>query len=125
MLTTVLLIDDDPHVRDSVRKMLESWKLLVVEAENGLGGLALFRAHKPSLVITDIMMPEMDGIETLRELTAIDPQTKVIAMSGGGGAKYADPLARAMELGAVATLEKPFRRQQLRTAVAQVLGREV
>ncbi len=125
MNTTILLIEDDPHVRDSVRKMLESWKLHVTEAVNGNGGLALFRAHRPNLVITDILMPVMDGIETLRELRAIDPWAKVIAMSGGGNTKYVDPLALATELGAAATLAKPFRRQQLRTAISQVLERDI
>ena len=99
--------------------MLESWRLEVLEAANGLIGLALFYAYKPSLVITDILMPEMDGIEFLRELREIDPQAKVIAMSGTGGAKYTDPLALAKTIGVVAALEKPFRLQQLRTVVYQ------
>lgn len=122
MTTTVLLIEDDPEVRQTVRRMLESWKLVVIEAENGLIGLALFRDHRPSFVITDIVMPEMDGIEALRALRAIDPDAVVIAMSGGGDDKYPNPLALARELGVVAALEKPFRRQQLRDAVDRILA---
>jgi CheY-like chemotaxis protein len=118
-------IEDDPEVRGTVRQMLESWKLDVIEAANGLIGLALFCTYKPSLLITDILMPEMDGIETLRELRATDPQAKVIAMSGGGGDKYPNPLALAKELGVVAVLEKPFRRKQLRAAVDQILPQNI
>lgn len=125
MNATILLIEDDPEVRDGVRQMLESWKLRVIEAVNGIDGVALFCAHKPNVVITDIMMPEMDGIETLRELQTIDPSVKVIAMSGGGGAKYDNPLALAKQLGAVASIEKPFRPRQLRAAISQVLASDV
>jgi len=104
---------------------LESWKLNVIEAADGKIGLALFCSHKPEFVITDIVMPEMDGIETIRKMRAIDPQAKIIAMSGGGGEKYASPLALAKDVGAIAVLEKPFRRLQLRTAVDEVLGGNV
>ena len=122
---TVLLIDDNSQVRQTVRHILESWKLNVIEAADGKIGLALFCSHKPEFVITDIVMPEMDGIETIRKMRAIDPQAKIIAMSGGGDDKYPDPLALATELGAIAVLEKPFRRLQLRAAVDEVLGGNV
>jgi CheY-like chemotaxis protein len=72
-------------------------------------------------VITDILMPGIDGIQTIREMRADDPQVKVIAMSGGGAKKYADPFALARELGAAVVLEKPFRRQQLRFAIDEAL----
>ena len=122
---TVLLIDDNSQVRQTVRHILESWKLNVIEAADGKIGLALFCSHKPEFVITDIVMPEMDGIETIRKMRAIDPQAKIIAMSGGGGEKYASPLALAKDVGAIAVLEKPFRRLQLRAAVDEVLGGNV
>lgn len=105
--------------------MLESWRLQVIEAANGLAGLSLFRTHKPSLVITDIMMPVMDGIETLRQIRAIDPTAKIIAMSGGGGEKYPNPLTLAKEMGVAAALEKPFKRQELRAAVSQILDKDL
>jgi two-component system chemotaxis response regulator CheY len=120
MTTLVLLIEDDSDVREMVRRTLESWKLSVIEAADGIMGLALFRLHKPSFVITDIVMPEMDGIEAIRQMRSLDPMAKVIAMSGGGTDKYDNPLALAKELGAAVALEKPFRRHQLRSAINQL-----
>ena len=101
--------------------MLEPLKLRIVEAANGIAGLSLFREFKPRLVITDIMMPEMDGIETLRAIRSIDPEAQVIAMSAGGGTRYPDPLALARELGATATLRKPVAMHELRAAVTALI----
>jgi CheY-like chemotaxis protein len=102
--------------------MLESWRLHVIEAPNGNIGILLYKLHNPSFVITDIMMPELDGIELLRELFALNPQLKAIAMTGSGLERYSDPLGLAKELGVVATLEKPFRRRQLREAIDHLLA---
>jgi CheY-like chemotaxis protein len=120
-LTPLLLIDDEATVRQVLRGMLEPLKLRIIEAANGIAGLSLFREIKPPIVITDIMMPEMDGIETLRAIRAIDPTVKVIAMSAGGGSKYPDPLALARELGAAATLKKPVGLQELRAVVTHII----
>lgn len=117
----ILLIDDEPRMREMIRGMLESEKFDVIEASNGAIGLALFRRHGPALVITDILMPEKDGIETLREMRKLDPNARIIAMSGGGRAKYTNFLAIAQEFGAAEVLEKPFRREQMLAAVARTL----
>jgi len=117
----ILLIDDEPRMREMIRGMLESEKFEVIEAPNGFVGLAQYRRHKPALIITDILMPEKDGIETLREIRKLDPDAKVIAMSGGGRAKYIDFLAIAQEFGATEILEKPFRREQMLAAVGRAL----
>jgi DNA-binding NtrC family response regulator len=124
MIHTVLLIDDDDEVRHGIREILEAWKLHVIEAANGVSGLLLFNARKPALIITDVLMPILDGIETLRKIRAIDPLAKVIVMTGGGGPKYPDPLATAQKFGASAVLEKPFKRQQLLLAVSRLLSLE-
>jgi CheY-like chemotaxis protein len=118
----VLLIDDDDGMRDMLRLMLQSLRLHVIEAANGVAGLALFRTHQPNLVITDIMMPEKDGIETMREIRMIDPQARIIAISGGAGDKYPDVFALAKELGAADALEKPIRREQFLGTVSRVLS---
>lgn len=117
----ILLIDDEPRMREMIRGMLESEKFEVLEASNGVVGLALFQRHKPAVVITDILMPEKDGIETLREIRKLDPEAKIIAMSGGGRAKYTNFLTIAQEFGASEVLEKPFRREQILSAVARTL----
>ncbi len=116
----VLLVDDDAGMRAMLRAVLDSLGLPVIEAADGAAGVALFRAHRPSLVITDIVMPEKDGIETVREIRAIDPQARIIAISGGGG-RYPNPLGLARALGAAETLEKPFHPKQLRAAVARLI----
>ena len=119
---TVLLIDDDPGVRSVLRLMLQSLNVQIIEAADGIAGLLFFRNHSPALVITDIMMPEKDGIEILREMRAINPEARIIAISGGGGGKYANALALARELGAVAAFEKPLHREQFVTTVSRVLA---
>jgi len=118
----ILLIDDEPRMREMIRSMLESEKFEVIEASNGVVGLAQFKRHRPALVITDILMPEKDGIETLREMRALDPKARIIAMSGGGRAKYTNFLTIAQEFGATEVLEKPFRREQILAAVARALA---
>jgi CheY-like chemotaxis protein len=117
----ILVIDDDPAMRDMIQRILVSANFDVVEAANGVAGLSLFRQHKPALVITDILMPDMDGIEALREMRRLDPQTRVIAISGGGRTKYKNFLEIAQEFGAGEVLAKPFRREQLLAAVSRML----
>jgi CheY-like chemotaxis protein len=121
-MTKVLVIDDEAPMREMVRTILEAARIEVIEAMDGVSGLALFREHRPPLVITDILMPNKDGIEAMREIRAVDPNVRIIAMSGGGRAKYTDFLNVAKEFGAVETLTKPFRRDELLTAVKRATG---
>ena len=114
----VLLIEDDASVRRIVRKMLERGRHEVAEAENGRVGLDRLRDGAFDLVITDIVMPEMDGIETLIELRKHYPTLAVIAMSGGGRTGNMDVLGSAEKLGAFAVLHKPFTIDVLTTAIA-------
>ena len=114
----VLLIEDDASVRRIVRKMLERGRHDVTEAENGRIGLDRLSDSVFDLVITDIVMPEMDGIEMLIELRKHHPSQRVIAMSGGGRTGNMDLLGSAKKLGACAVLHKPFTSDVLTTAIA-------
>jgi CheY-like chemotaxis protein len=94
----------------------------VHEASNGKSGLAAYRQQSPDLVITDIVMPDMEGLEVIRELRQTDPDIKIIAMSGGGIAAAEQYLALARTFGAGSVLDKPFTQEQLLTVVAEALG---
>ena len=117
----ILVVDDEPAVREVIRRGLEDAGHTVVEAANGKSGLWIFRETRPDLAIVDLFMPEKEGIETIRDMRAEDPAAKIIAISGGGrhGAKAL--LAGVTDLGATMTLAKPFQNDELLTAVEQAL----
>ena len=94
----------------------------VIEANQGDEGLRLYRAKPADLVITDIIMPEMDGIEVIMALRREAPQLKVIAMSGGGRFMQMEPLSMAEPLGAFATLRKPFELDAMIETVKRALA---
>jgi CheY-like chemotaxis protein len=114
----ILLIDDDLLVRISVRAVLEGAGHSVTDADNGRSGLAAFGASRFDAVITDIIMPDMEGIETIRALRALDRQVPVLAMSGGGRGGSTDVLRAARALGADHVLHKPFEDDELLAALA-------
>ncbi len=93
----------------------------MVDAPNGLVGLQQFRATSPDLVLTDLMMPIMEGLETIPVLRRAQPSLKIIAMSGGGTNPAGSYLRIAKKLGADYTLAKPFSLAELSTAVAALL----
>lgn len=109
----VLVIDDEAGLRMTIRKMLESAGHEVVEAENGRLGLEAYKKQPPDVVVTDIIMPQKEGIETIRDIRAIAPNVRIVAISGGGRNQNMDFLRIAEKLGANATLPKPFRRDEL------------
>jgi DNA-binding response OmpR family regulator len=113
----ILVIDDDDQLRGTVAKMLRADEHEVIVAANGMRGMELFRKEKPALVVTDIIMPEQEGIETILALRRADPQVKIIAMSGGGRLGEISVLKMARLLGADDVIEKPFRAQELRDCV--------
>lgn len=120
-MSRILVIDDEPDLRDVMRAVLEDAGYEVVEAANGRDGGARFAEAPTDLVITDIMMPEQDGIQTMIELRRLSPSTKIIAISGGGGARNLDFLQFAKQVGAVEVLAKPFTNDQLVDAVKRAL----
>ena len=103
---TVLLIDDDAGVLDSLKLLLEAYGYAVVTASDGRKGLALFQQHASAVVVTDILMPEQDGIGAIREMRRLRPGAKIVAMSGGGKVDKSDYLSVAEQLGADLAIEK-------------------
>jgi len=120
-MPTVLLIDDEAMIRNVMRAQLESVKLEVTEACDGREGVARYRKQRFDLVITDIIMPDQEGIATIRDIRSIDPNAKIVAMSGGGRRHNFEFLDYTQKLGAMASLQKPFTRQQLLETVARCL----
>ena len=109
----VLVIDDDPKFRAMISTMLVGAGYAVCEASNGLEGIAVYRCEQPQTILIDILMPEKEGIETIRELRANGYRSIIIAMSGGGQIHNTEILTLAKKLGADAVLKKPFRMQEL------------
>ncbi len=93
-MSRILLIDDDPSIRDVLGQMLSAAGHTVVTARDGRAGQAAFERDRADLVITDIIMPDREGIETIKALRAIDPAVPIIAISGGGRANSRRKLPR-------------------------------
>jgi DNA-binding response OmpR family regulator len=121
-MARILVVDDDHDIRTFVRLNLEGAGHVVAEAGDGVTALEAFERQAPGVVITDIHMPEKDGLGLLRELRKRHHQAKIIAMSGGSSLCKTDFLDAAMSLGASAILYKPFTIQQLVRSIAAVLG---
>ena len=107
-MARILIVDDEELVRYTMREILEEFGHVVVEAENGNECLTLQKQSPFDLVITDIIMPEKEGLETITELKREFPDLKVIAFSGGGRTRHHDYLEKAKERGADEVLDKPF-----------------
>lgn len=119
--TTVLVIDDEQLIRLQIRSALELEGFVVHEAANGNEGLSRMAAIHSDVVITDILMPDKEGIETILELRQLYPTVKIIAISGGGRTGNKDFLHTAKHLGADRILAKPFGLADLLNLVREVL----
>jgi len=95
----------------------------VVEAPDGIEGIRLYREKQPQLVITDIVMPKKEGLETILDLRREDPQVKIIAISGGGRIGPESYLDIAEGFGANRILTKPFNNKELLEAIHDLLGK--
>lgn len=115
----VLVVDDDPAVRDLVAAMLEGGGYPVAVASNGREALAMLASEGFDVIITDLVMPEQEGIETIKAIRLDYPAAKVIAMSGAFGGDY---LRIAGYMGAHATIAKPLRIKTVLDAVQKVLN---
>lgn len=120
-MARILVVDDEDLVRMTLRQMLEAHGHEVMEAANGRDGLALFASDPADLVVTDIIMPEQEGIETIVQLRRQNPRLKIIAISGGGRTKNMDFLKIASHVGADAILSKPFSTRELLDTVRRCL----
>ena len=101
----ILVIDDQPGIRRLLIEVLSEEGYVVVEASNGYDGLQKAKDHHPSMILMDLKMPGMDGIETLKELKRLGMSSKVIMMTAYG---ELDLITEAKELGAVDYITKPF-----------------
>ena len=118
----VLLIDDDASLLSAVRRLLVRTGYQVTAAPNGAEGLRLWREQGAGLVLTDLQMPGMNGLEVILQLRAYAPGLPVIAMSGGERSRDLDLLGTAGLLGAVGLLTKPFTAEELAAAIGAVTG---
>src|SRR5258706_12148818 len=113
----ILVIDDDDLVQHTLTRILQANGYDVVAAGDGGRGMSLFRGAAPDIVITDIIMPEQEGFETIRQMRRERPHTKIIAISGSVQTGPFDVLALARKLGADEVLRKPFDAAELLSRV--------
>jgi CheY-like chemotaxis protein len=121
-LAIILVVDDDDAFRSMLRRTLQRAGYDVVEATDGKAALEALSGAMVDLVITDIVMPNMEGIETIRALRRSYPQLKIIAMSGGGRLKPEGYLDVAKLFGAFRVLRKPFESEELLASVEEALA---
>lgn len=113
MPTSVLIVDDNTDMRSFIRIVLERAGFRAQAAADGEHALDLQRAHSFDVLVTDIFMPECDGIELINQFKSAFPQVKIIAMSGGGEVSRMDYLPFAADIGADRVLRKPFAAETL------------
>lgn len=116
----ILLVDDDDLSRGTIHQMLERAGHEVRSTASGAEALQLFRAHQPGLVITDLIMPDTDGLELIQQLRKLDGTVRILAISGGGRVNANEYLSVARKFGAAGILAKPFSNQELKDAIAGV-----
>ena len=122
-MTKILVVDDNAMMRGMIRDMLDIGGYAVIVADQGKAALSLIRKDSPDLVITDILMPEMDGMETILEIRERYPKMRIIVISGGGaGLRDKDLLETAESFNLMGTLEKPFTTEKLLDVVGKALA---
>lgn len=119
-MENILIIDDDDQLRDVLKILLARAGYNVLEAPNGNIGLQLMHSENVGLVITDLYMPEKEGLETIAELRKDFPQTKIIVISGGYKGSVAGHLTLAKELGADRVFEKPFNMDEILASIVDL-----
>ena len=121
-MASILLVDDDEQLRTMLGEVLRRAGYEVQAACDGTEAIRLYRSHPTDLIITDLIMPEKEGLEMIRELRRDSPQVRIIAMSGGGRSGTTNCLKVAKALGAQQVLDKPFSHQEILQAIREVLA---
>ena len=120
-MATIIVIDDEPGIRGLLRNVLEAAGHVVSDYADGRGAIEQIGRASPDLLITDIFMPEAEGLETIRRVRALQPEVPIIAISGVLSYGH-DYLHIASQFGAAATLEKPFNAAELLAAVERLVA---
>ncbi|WP_286829729.1 MULTISPECIES: response regulator [Kordiimonas] len=122
MTLNICLIEDDPTIRKALSKVLEREGHFVAVCSNGREGLNIASSRRFDLVITDIIMPEVEGIEVIQKLRQHQPDLRIIAMSGGGRVGNTDFLEIAKSIGAHEVLYKPVTRTEVMQAIERCMA---
>lgn len=117
----ILVLDDEKLIRKMLTHLFEKNGYEVIGAGDGNSGMKLFKEHEPDLIITDLIMPEKEGLETIREMRGLRPNVKIIAMSGGGAVDPETYLNLAEKLGANSSCAKPIDTMELLSKVRNLL----
>ena len=120
-MSSILVIDDHEDIRQLLRDILERAGYTVREAADGREGVELYLEQPDELVITDLLMPEQSGLETIEQLLKHDAKIPIIAISGAGDSEHEAYFAQALERGAKKTLLKPFSPKVLLSAIEELL----
>lgn len=120
-MASILILDDEDAMREALRMVLEEDGHEVNEASDGISGIELYRKRPTDVVVTDLIMPQKDGIETIRDLRREFPRVKIIALSGRGGTAINANLERAKRVGADLTLLKPCEPSEIREAIRSLM----
>ena len=121
-MADILLVEDNAEVRSLLIQLLTCQGHQVAPTDSGKAALKMAQSRRFDLMITDIVMAEGDGLETIPAIRRQFPEVRILAMSGGGYQSCADYLKMARQLGADLTLAKPFTREQLKGALETLLG---
>lgn len=121
-MKSILIVEDDDTYRRSLEQILTKSGFTTTSAANGRIALDLYHPERFDAVVLDLIMPDIEGIETLTKLRRMSPNVKVIVISGGGKIDAKDYLALALKLGAVEVLAKPFSAEELLNTMRGILG---
>lgn len=122
-MARILLVDDEPLLRETLKTALQGVGHIVAPASNGDAALKMLAAASFDVIVTDVLMPETDGLEMIMRIRKQSNNVRVIAMSGGGRMRNMDMLEFAKNFGADAVIAKPFLPKQLISLINNVTGK--